>query len=202
MPNTPFKFQGAGAKGRPSLGTDSAAGTSGQGQKLRHEAARWQEVGTCVPPRGPGHHVGPAHGQNLPDSVPGHGPPRVRECLLTPGGQKQPHQLFQLWQRMDPKLYPCFFTQHCPLACSITPAPTQPLPHGSAHGNASEIIQPSTTQRKYLASLTDGYTNTQSELNPKPLDKQTTLSQPHHSLKSPRCRGRLVVCKHFQHKVS
>lgn len=64
---------------------------------------------------------------------------------------------------MDHKLYPCFFTQHRPLASSITPAPTQPLPHGSAHGSASEIIQPSTSQSKYLAPLTNGYTKTQSK---------------------------------------
>lgn len=78
---------------------------------------------------------------------------------------------------MDHKLYPSFFTQHHLLASFINPAPTQPLPRGSAHGNASEIIQPSASQSKHLASLTNGYTKNKSKKT-KPLDKQTVAPEP------------------------
>lgn len=129
--------------------------------------------GYSCPPRalklqvGPVHAPAVNHGQKIcSSSLQSTQVARFTKNQETPSHTRrlgQSHQLFQLGLRMDHHFYCCFFTHYHLLASSSTNAPTQPFPCGSTPGNASGIIPPSSSHRKYSTSLTNGYTRKQSK---------------------------------------
>ena len=125
--------------------------------------------GCLCPSRGPRHHVGPAQASAMNHSQKSAVPTckawsqcRVYHESQNPFSHQEGRSSHISCPRFDEGWIISFIPAFSPTGF-ITPALTQPLPQGSANGNASEIIQPSTSQSQHPASLINGCTKTYSK---------------------------------------